>query len=84
MQTRDIALYRSLKPTLSAEDERRLREAFKAGGSDQVGITVESVEVDGDHATVRATRQDVIGGRPTKAVVQTFRLVRVGSAWQMQ
>jgi len=84
MQTRDIALYRSLKPTLSAEDERRLREAFKAGGSDQVGISVEAVEVDGDHATVRATRQDVIDGRPTKAVVQTFRLVRMGSAWQMQ
>jgi hypothetical protein len=84
MQARDIALYRALKPDLSAEDEKRLREAFKNSRTDRVGITVESVEVDGDRATVRATRQDVIDGRPTKAVVQTFRLVRVGAVWQIQ
>ena len=84
MQTRDLALYRALKPDLSAEDEKRLREAFKNSRTDRVGITVESVEVDGDRATVRATRQDVIDGRPTKAVVQTFRLVRVGAVWQIQ
>ncbi len=84
MQTRDLALYRALKPNLSAEDERRLREAFKNSRTDRVGITVESVDIDGDRAAVRATRQDVIDGRPTRAVVQTFRLVRVGSAWQLQ
>jgi predicted Ser/Thr protein kinase/tetratricopeptide (TPR) repeat protein len=84
MQARDIALYRALKPDLSAEDEKRLREAFKNMKTERVGITVESIEIDGDRATVRATRQDVIDGRPTKAVVQTFRLVRVGPAWQIQ
>ncbi len=84
MQARDIALYRALKPDLSADDEKRLREAFKNSRTDSVGITVESVEIDGDRATVRATRQDVIDGRPTKAVTQTFRLVRVGPAWQIR
>jgi len=84
MQTRDVALYRSLKPNLSADDEKRLREAFKASRTDAVGITIESLEIDGDRATVRATRQDVIDGRPTKAVVQTFKLARVGTAWQIQ
>jgi hypothetical protein len=84
MQARDIALYRALKPDLSAEDEKRLREAFKNMKTERVGIAVESIEIDGDRATVRATRQDVIDGRPTKAVVQTFRLVRVGPAWQIQ
>jgi predicted Ser/Thr protein kinase/tetratricopeptide (TPR) repeat protein len=84
MQTRDIALYRALKPDLSTDDEKRLREAFKNSRTDSVGITVDSVEVDGDRATVRATRQDVIDGRPTRAVTQTFRLVRVGSTWQIR
>jgi hypothetical protein len=84
MQTRDIALYRALKPDLSADDEKRLREAFKNSRTDSVGLTVESVEIDGDRATVRATRQDMIDGRPTKAVTQTFRLARVGSAWQIR
>jgi hypothetical protein len=84
MQSRDVALFRSLKPSLSAEDERRLREAFKTSKTEQVGIAIESVQIDGDRATVRATRQDVINGRPTAAVVQTFKLVRVGSTWQIQ
>ena len=84
METRDLALYRTLKPSLSSEDEKRLREAFKASKTQRVGITVDSVQVEGDRATVRATRQDVIDGRPTKAVAQTFQLVRVGATWQIQ
>jgi hypothetical protein len=84
MQTRDLALYRALKPDLSADDEKRLREAFKNSRTESVGLTVESVEIDGDKATARATRQDVIDGRPTKAVTQTFRLVRVGPTWQIR
>jgi hypothetical protein len=84
METRDLALYRVLKPDLSAEDEKRLREAFKVYKPQRVGLTVESVRVQGDRATVRATRQDVIDGRPTKAVPQTFQLVRVGATWQIQ
>jgi predicted Ser/Thr protein kinase len=84
METRDLALYRTLKPDLSAEDERRLRQAFKETKTWRVGITVDSVQVDGDRATVRATRQDVIDGRPTKAVPQTFQLVRTGAAWHIQ
>jgi tetratricopeptide (TPR) repeat protein len=84
MEARDLALYRTLKPSLSSEDEKRLREAFKASKTQRVGITVDSVQVEGDRATVRATRQDVIDGRPTKAVAQTFQLVRVGATWQIQ
>jgi len=84
METRDLALYRTLKPTLSSEDEKRLREAFKASKTQRVGITVDSVQVEGDRATARATRQDVIDGRLTKAVAQTFQLVRVGATWQIR
>jgi predicted Ser/Thr protein kinase/tetratricopeptide (TPR) repeat protein len=84
METRDLARYRALKPDLSAEDERRLRQAFKESRTQRVGITVDSVQLEGDRATVRATRQDVIDGRPTKAVPQTFRVVRVGASWQIQ
>jgi hypothetical protein len=85
-ETRDLALYRALMPGLSSEAEKRLREAFKGYKPQRVGITVDSVQLspDGDRATVRATRQDVFDGRPTKAVSQTFQLVRVGAAWQIQ
>jgi hypothetical protein len=84
LENRDLALYRALIPGLSAEGEKRLREAFKAYKPQRVGITVDSVQIEGDRATVRATRQDVIEGRATKAVSQTFQFVRVGTAWQIQ
>jgi predicted Ser/Thr protein kinase/tetratricopeptide (TPR) repeat protein len=85
VETRDLALYRALKPDLSAEDEKRLREAFKAYKPQRVGITIDSVRMEGDdRAVVQATRQDTIDGRPTKAVTQTFQLARVGSTWQIQ
>ena len=82
--SQDLALFRSLKPDLSADEEKRLREAFKAIKSQVVGITVDSVEIDGDRATVRVTRQDVVNGRPMKPAAQTFRLARSGSSWLIQ
>jgi hypothetical protein len=84
IETQDLALFRALKPDLTAEEERRLREAFKAIKSQAVGIAVESVQVEGDRATVRVTRQDVVNGRPMKPAAQTFRLARSDGRWLIQ
>ncbi len=82
--SQDLALFRSLKPDLTADEEKRLREAFKAIKSQAVGITVDSIQVEGDRATVRVTRQDVVNGRPMKPAPQTFRLGRSGGTWLIQ
>ena len=82
--SQDLALFRSLKPDLTADEEKRLREAFKIIKSQVVGITVESIQMEGDHATVRVTRQDVVNGRPMKPAPQTFRLERSGGSWLIQ
>ena len=82
--SQDLTLFRSLKPDLTADEEKRLREAFKAIKSQVVGIAVESVQIDGDRATVRVTRQDVVNGRPMKPAPQTFRLTRAGGSWLIQ
>jgi tetratricopeptide (TPR) repeat protein len=84
ISSQDVALFRSLKPDLSADDEKRLREAFGAIKSQDVGITVESIQIDGDRATVRVTRQDVVNGRSMKPAPQTFRLARSGGSWLIQ
>ena len=81
--SQDLALFRSLKPDLSSDEEKRLREAFKAIKSQQVGITVESVSIDGDRATVRVMRQDIVNGRAMKPAPQTFRLARTGNSWSI-
>jgi tetratricopeptide (TPR) repeat protein len=82
--SQDLALFRSLKPDLTADEEKRLREAFKAIKSQAVGITVEAVQIEGDRATVKVTRQDVVNGRAMKPAPQTFRLVRSGGTWLIQ
>jgi serine/threonine-protein kinase len=83
IEGQDIALFRSLKPGLSSDEEKRLRDAFKAVKSQDVGIAVESVQIEGDHATVRVRRQDTINGRKLTATQQTWRLARSGGAWQI-
>jgi hypothetical protein len=84
IESQDIALFRSLKPDLSQAEEKSLRESFKAIKAQVVGISVESVQLDGDRATVRVARQDMINGRPMRAMNQTFHLARSGSAWQIR
>jgi serine/threonine-protein kinase len=84
IESKDLALFRAVKPNLTPEDEKRLAEAFKAIKSQQVGITVENVQVDGTQATVRVSRQDTINGKAVQRVPQTFRLAQVGGAWTIQ
>ena len=83
IEGKDINLFRSLMPGLSADAEKRLREAFGAVKSQDVGIAVDSVLVEGDRATVRVHRQDTISGRKMAATQQTFRLARSGGVWQI-
>ena len=83
--SKDMALYRSVKPEISSDEEKALRRAFKEFSSWEVAIQIESVQADGpDKATVRASRQDVINGKPTKAVAQVFRLARSAGGWHIQ
>jgi tetratricopeptide (TPR) repeat protein len=84
IESQDVALFKTLKPDLSADEEKRLREAFKAIKSQQVGITIEAVQIDGAQATVRVKRQDTVNGKPQKPVSQVFRLTRGGGGWRIE
>ena len=86
VESQDIALYRSLKPGLTSNEEKALRESFKVIKSQVVGITIEAVQIEpgGERATVRTWRQDLVNGRPMARSSQTFRLVRSGGGWQIQ
>jgi len=84
IEGKDLALFRAVKPNLSGDEEKRLQDAFKGIKSQQVGITIDSIQVEGAQATVRVSRQDIINGRPMRAVHQTFRLVQGGPGWTIQ
>jgi hypothetical protein len=83
IETKDFGLYQRIKPSLSAGEARRLRDAFAAPTTQDVRITIDSLVIDpaGASATVRLTRSDTIGGQPIKPIRQTVKLAKQGEAW---
>jgi len=84
IENKDIALFRSVKPNLSGDEERRLQDGFRAVTSQRVNLTVTSVKQQGDTASVALRRRDVItaGGRErTVESQQTLSMARAGSGW---
>jgi hypothetical protein len=84
IETKDVALFRTVKPNLSSDELRRIEEGFRAVASQQVNITILSIEQHGQDASVRLRRRDTIqaGGRQqTSEGQQTMTLARSGSGW---
>ena len=69
IETKDMTLYRSVRPTLSVDEASRVRAGFEAVESQQVDLRILSIDVQGDQAVVRLSRRDTIqtrGGRQTQ------------------
>lgn len=84
IEEEDLALYRSVKPSLSGEDENRLNASFQAVTSHQVEIAVTAIDVQGDRATVRLAREDNIeanGRRHSNAINQTLSFSKQSGRW---
>jgi hypothetical protein len=84
IESKDLALFRSVVPGLSGDEERRLRASFDQVTSQQIDIRIEAITVNGDTATARLARQDTLGtgGRSqTTRSTQTLRLARRNASW---
>ncbi len=85
IETKDLALYRSVKPNLSPAEQRRLEEGFRAGSSQRVVITVLRIDrhVQGQ-ALVYLRRRDTLtadGRQQTSDIQQTVTMARSGAGW---
>jgi hypothetical protein len=84
IETKDLSLFRSIKPNLSPQEQRKIEEGFRAVSSQRVRITILAIDRRGQEAFVRLTRSDTIaaGGRQqTSETQQTMTLMRSGPAW---
>ncbi len=84
IEGKDVALFRSVRPTLSADEERRLRASFAQIERQEIEMRVEQVTITGDTAEARVARVDTVqtGGRAqTSRSTQTIRLARRGAGW---
>jgi serine/threonine protein kinase len=83
LETQDLDLFRTVKPDLSADQEKQLRESFKSVRYDRVGFEFDSVEVKGSEAVVKVTSQYTLNGREQKPQKLQIHLTRSGSSWKI-
>ena len=84
LETKDVDLFRSVHPGLSAAEEVRLRASFRLD-SHQITITLDDIQVDGTTAMARISRQDVFtdGGGQRLSIPnrQTLRFEKSATGW---
>jgi len=84
VEAKDLAMFRSVKPNLSEDEEKRARAAFKSVQTQVVRINVLSVDVHEGRATVKATRRDTLNGSIVSSFPQTFQLAKEPAGWTIQ
>jgi serine/threonine protein kinase len=84
IESKDLALFRSIKPNLGAAEERRIQQGFRAVTSQKVNITIVSIDRRGDRATLQLRRQDIIeagGRRQSPESRQTMTMAKSNGTW---
>lgn len=84
VEAKDVGMFRTVKPNLSEEEERRVRTAFKSVQSQIVKMNVLSVDVKDAKATVMVARRDTINGSIVSSFPQTFQLAKEPAGWTIQ
>jgi len=84
IETKDLDLFRSVKPNLSADEEKRLLAAFASTGRHEVQITVVSIEVAGDRAVAQLSRRDTLEGSIVSSFPQKLRMALNAGAWTIE
>ena len=84
IETKNVDLFRSVRPGLSAAEESRIRTSFSQIDSQQVDITIDELRIEGRMANVRLSRRDTIvsaGRRQTASSRQTLRMEKAAQGW---
>lgn len=81
IETKDLGLFKTVKPNLSPDEEKRAKAAFASIQSQIVKITFLSIELKEHQAVVKVTRRDTINGSIPGAFPQTFNLSKGRTGW---
>jgi NurA-like 5'-3' nuclease len=84
IESRDLTLFKAVKPNLSPDEERRARKAFESLSSQAVVMTINMVEVREAEAVVRVSRRDTINGSIVSSFPQTFSMVKGKDGWSIR
>jgi serine/threonine protein kinase len=85
IETKNVDLFRSVWPGLSAADESRLRTSFSEIDSQQMDIVINELRIEGRTATVRISRRDTMtmrgGRRQTTSSRPTLHMQKGAAGW---
>jgi hypothetical protein len=84
IETKDIALYRSVRPNLSRAAETVLTNSFRQVDSQEIDLRVENLRIDGRTASARIVRRDTLttaGRRQVQNSTQTLRFEKTDRGW---
>jgi hypothetical protein len=81
IETKDLELFKAVKPNLTLEEEKRARSAFASIQSQVVKITFLSIDMKEHQAVVKVTRRDTINGSIPGAFPQTFTMSKGRTGW---
>ncbi len=81
IETKDLKLFRRIKPAISEAEEKRLQVAFANGPKQRIDLTIRSLEIVEGRATLIASRRDTLTGGIVSSFPQTFSLEKSSAAW---
>ena len=84
IETKDIGLFRSVRPNLTRAAENTVTNSFRQVDSQEIDIRIESLRIDGRTATVRIARRDTLmtgGRRQIQNSTQTLRFEKTQAGW---
>jgi hypothetical protein len=84
VEAKDVEMFRTVKPNLSGDEEKRVRMAFKSIQSQVVKMNVLALDVKDGKATVMVSRRDTINGSIVSSFPQTFQLAKEPAGWTIQ
>ena len=84
IETKDIGLYRSVRPNLSKAAETVLMNSFRQIDSQEIDLRVENLRIDGRTASARIVRRDTLitsGQRQVQNSTQTLKFEKTATGW---
>jgi len=84
IETKDITLFRSVRPNLTRAAETILMNSFKQIDSQQIDLRVENLRIDGRTASAQIVRRDTLitaGRRQVQNSTQTLRFQKTDAGW---
>jgi serine/threonine protein kinase len=84
IETKDIALFRSVWPNLSRAAETTIANSFRSIDSQQIELRIDNLRIDGRTASAQIVRRDTLttsGRRQVQNITQTLRFQKTDAGW---